>query len=163
MNNTKKYSMNYDEAQDTLQSIFDACDVSHNTVPFDKIMLKSRIEVRPISHVKHIAILFLILVIISPLTFKKNKDFTVLNNGFRQPLIVSDHQLFDYSFSMTVKGSGIIYSEIKAIKDNGAIIFPESIDEETGVIVFPYDGDALSICVPNIDGYKLRAVLSERK
>lgn len=163
MPNTKKYSMDYNEANNTLQNIFDACNVSHNTIPFDKIMLRSMAEPRLVNHVCKLAIFILLLVILCPLTFKRDSSFAVLNNSINQPVVVTDHQLFSDSFSMKIYGSGIQYDKINASRDNGSIIFPSSIDTANGLIVFPYDGKSLSISIPCENGYELKAVLYERK
>ena len=163
MSNTKKYSMNMADANNTLQSIFDACNVSHNTIPFDKIMLRSMAETKLVRHAKNVAILFCALVIICPLSFRRDTGFTVLNRSIGQPIIVADHQLYQNSFAMMLDGQGIIYNDIKAIEENGAIVYPTSIDENKGLVIFPYDGNAFSISVPNTGGYVLNAIVAERK
>ena len=151
------------EADETLQSIFDACDVSHNTIPFDKVILKSKVETKIIHGFIHLAVFFLFLAIICPLFFKQDSNFKIMNSTPGQPVVIIDHQLYENSFAMSLTGNGIKYDEVNGIKENGAIVFPKTIDEAKGIVVIPYDGDALSINIPTIDGYVLHAILNERK
>ncbi len=150
-------------ADKTLQNVFDACNVSHNSIPFDKIMLRSRAETKLVVAFRHLATLFLIIAIVSPLFFSRDTSFMLLNAAPGQPVVVTDHQLYDTAFTMRLMGRDILYDEIKAIKDDGAIIFPKLVDKNNGVVTFPYDGSTLTITVPAGGGYTMTALLAEQK
>lgn len=158
-----KYSMNMKTADATLQNIFDACNVSHNSVPFDKIMLRSRAETKTVELFRYLATLFLIFAILTPLFFSRDDSFVLLNKAPGQPVVVTDHQLYDTAFTMCLMGKDILYDEIKATKEDGAIIFPKLIDKNNGIVTFPYDGSPLTIVVPAGNGYSMTAILSENK
>lgn len=161
-NRSKKYSMSKTESNQTLQNVFDACNVAPNSVPFDKIMFKSMTDTKSITFLKRIAVVFLVIVIASPLFFKRDKSFTVVNQLPGRQVVVTDHQLYENAFSMTLLGNGILYDDITSMKANGAIVFPSSVDPANGVVVFPYDGSALSISIPTSDGNTLNAIVAEK-
>lgn len=159
----KKYSMKMKDAGATLQNVFDAVGVQHNTIPFDKIMLRSRAETRTVSGFQYLAMTFLLIVLLSPLLFDRDANFKIKGSAFGQHVIIVDHQLYDDCFSMKMMGSKIDYANINSVRENGSIIFPKTIDVENGIVVFPYDGSSLSINIPTQDGQVLHAVLAERK
>lgn len=163
MADVKKYTMDMTEANNTLQNIFDACDVSHNTVPFDKIVIKQKESTRYIKYARILAIVFLILVVMSPLCFKNDSGLTIDYKSDIHTITVIEHQLYNNSFVMRLNGKNIDYNNIFAIKSDGAIVYPTSVDETTGSITLPYDGSALSITITDFDGHTLNAVLAERK
>lgn len=159
----KTYVMNKKEANDTLQNIFDACNMSYNTVPFDKLMLRSMAETKLVKVFKYIGIFFLVLSILSPLAFKRDQNFMISGTKPGQPIVVVDHQLYGGYFAMTLYGSKIDWENIHCVDDTGAILYPSSIDKETGVVVIPYDCDSFNIYIPNTDGYVLQGVVSKPK
>ena len=65
---------------------------------------------------------------------------------------------------MMISGDKLDYRNIYAMKDDGTAIFPSSIrfvNEQTEVTI-PYDGDALNIYIPDLDGNVMQAVLSSK-
>lgn len=163
MADVKKYTMNMTEANNTLQNVFDACNVSHNTVPFDKIMLRQKEATNYIKYARILAIVFLIFTMISPLFFRNNSVLKINNTSDIHTITVIDHQLYSDSFVLKLAGQNIDYDNIYAVKSNGAILYPASLDKATGTVILPYDGNSLSINIPDLDGHVLSAILAERK
>jgi len=157
---TKKYSLNKKEANDVLQNVFDACNVSHNTVPFDKIMLRSMAETKLVTVFKYIGIAALIVVLLTPLLFKRDQTFVLSSNRPGQKIIVVDHQLYENQFLMVLYGTGIKWEEIHCLDEDGCIVYPTSIEKESGTVIFPYGDKALNIYIPNDDGDVLQGVLA---
>ncbi len=155
--------MNKKKANDTLQNVFDACNMSYNTVPFDKLMLRSMAETKLVTVFKYISIAFLIIAILSPLTFKRDQSFSISQTAPGQPIVVVDHQLYEEHFLMILYGNNIDWGQIHAIDENGAIIYPSSVVPENGTVIIPYKCDAFNIYIPNTDGYVLQGVVTKPK
>lgn len=159
----KTYSMNKKDATDTLSNVFDACNVSHNSVPFDKIMLRSMAETKFVTISKYIGMAFLVICMLVPLTFRRDQTFSLTSGKIRQPIVVVDHQLYDKYFVMVLFGNGIDWDNIHCVDETGAIIYPSSIDNKNGTVIFPCESKSLNIYIPDVDGSVLQGLLSTGK
>lgn len=159
----KKYNMDMNTANQTLQNVFAACNQQPNTIPFDKLMLKGLAQTALVSACKWIAAAFLVLVLVSPLAFQSS-DFSVSSKGFRESIAITDHQLYADEFKMVLNGSDIDYNNIYAKKPDGTFVFPSSINvaNDTLIVTIPYEGVSLNIYIPDKNGKVLQAILSER-
>jgi len=152
--------INTADANNILNNVFDSCNVPPSAESFDDLVAKSRRKMRPIRIHRTIATIFLFFVILSPLFFRADSSFS-LKSGL-DTVAVSSHSLYENCFTMTLTGDAD-YDKIYAKKNDGAIIFPDTIDSAKGVVIFPYDGDPLNIYIPSINGGCIQAVLSENK
>lgn len=157
----KKYSMDMDTANQTLQNVFAACNQQPNTIPFDKLVLKGLAQTTLVKGCKWSAAGFLLLVLLAPLAFR-NTDFTVSSRGFGQQIAIEDHQLYENYFIMRLSGENVDYDNIYAKKTDGTVVFPSSVDPAERSVVIPYDGSSLNIYIPDSSGNVLQAILSER-
>lgn len=157
----KKIKLDRNTADDILQNVFEECNVAPNEVPFDKIVLRSTAETKGVRFIKYFALAILVLVIVSPLAFKQSDKFGLAQSA--KSITIENHSLYEHYFVITLSGNKIDYNSIYAQKENGAYIYPDSIDTEAGLVIFPYDGDALNIYISSLDGEKIHAVLAENK
>lgn len=157
----KKYSMDMNTANQTLQNVFAACNQQPNTIPFDKLVLKGLAQTTLVKFCKWSAAVFLLLVLLAPLTFR-NPDFIVSSKGFGQQIAIEDHQLYEDHFIMRLSGENVDYDNIYAKKPDGTVVFPSSADPSERSVVIPYDGSSLNIYIPDNSGNVLQALLSER-
>lgn len=160
----KKYNMDMNTANQTLQNVFAACSQAPNTVPFDKLMLKGLAQTALVTACKWIAAGFLLLILVAPLAFR-NSDFSVSSKSFRESISITDHQLYEHEFKMVLNGSDVDYDNIYAKKPDGTFVFPSSVNisNDTMIVTIPYDGISLNIYIPDKNGKTLQAILSERK
>ncbi|MFT3984939.1 MAG: hypothetical protein QM697_13610 [Lachnospiraceae bacterium] len=157
----KKYSMDRNTANQTLQNVFAACNQPPNTIPFDKLVLKGLAQTALVKVCKWSAFCFLLLVLLAPLAFQ-NSEFTVSSKGFGQRIAIENHRLYADHFIMQLSGGSIDYENIYAKKPDGTVVFPVSADPDSGSVVIPYDGNSLNIYIPDNSGNVLQALLSER-
>ncbi len=161
--NRHKYTMDMATANNILQNVFIAGDQKPNTIPFDKIVLRSKAKTTLVTSCMWIAIAMLLLTLLSPLAFH-SQEVKVTDFGAAKTLEITSHQLYTTEFVMMISGDKLDYRNIYAMKDDGTAIFPSSIrfvNEQTEVTI-PYDGDALNIYIPDLDGNVMQAVLSSK-
>lgn len=158
----KKYSVDMDTANQTLQNVFAACHQEPNTIPFDKLFLKGIAHTAFTKTGKCVGTAFLILTLFAPLAFR-NPDFLVMSKGPTQQMAIEDHQLFTNEFVMTLNGSDIDYTHIYAKKADGSIVLPLYVNPATHTVSLPYDGETLNIYILDLNGNVLQAILSESK
>lgn len=154
------YNMNSTEANRTLQNVFEACNQTPNTTSFDVIRVRNIANTTVVKMGKYIAIVFLMLVLISPLPFVKASENAKTDRKPSRVDVVS-HTLKDGEFTLILNGYGIAFDDIYCKKEDGEVIFPDSSDEETGKVVIPFDGKTLNIYIPCTDGKTVQAVLSK--
>ena len=65
----KKYHMNIEQADATLQKVFAACKQSPNTTSFDKLLLRRQLNTRFLDNLLILTAIILLLTFLSPLIF----------------------------------------------------------------------------------------------
>ncbi len=159
----RKYSISRKEANDMLQNVFNACNQQPNNTSLDLLLLKNYTRVAVVKTGKWLSIAFLIIVLLMPLAFRRPAGTELtLNNNDANSIIISNHQMTDDHFSMYMQGEGILYNNIYCQKQDGTIVFPDTISEENGYVSFPFDGEMLNIFIPCEDGYTVQALLAQR-
>lgn len=160
MSENPKLNLNRETASELLNNVLDNCDIPASTKSLDEMMLRSALARKPLRFAKFIAVIFVIIAVLSPLAFKSDPDFVLINSA--KSVAVSSHILYDDCFILTLTGDAD-FTNINAKKNNGAIIYPDQIDESTGLVVFPYNGEELNIYIPSRSGGCIQAVLYEKK
>ncbi len=155
----KRYSVDIESANTTLQNILQECDKEPNSIPFDKLVYSNTLHTAYAKTCRIVSLLLLMFICISPLFFR-NPGFSVKNSGFLEKIIVIDHQLYDDRFVLYLSGTNINYNDIYARKNDGTFVFPMSMDEDMGEVVFPFENSSLNIYIPDISGNMLQAVLT---
>lgn len=151
---------NTETASEMLNNILDSCNIPPAAESLDKIMLKRSLEKKPLRILKVTAAFFLVIAVLTPLTFRQDPQFSVLTRS--RNVAINSHNLYEDCFIMTLSGSAD-YKNIYARKNDGAIIFPDQIDRTSGLVIFPYNGEALNIFIPTTGGECIQAVLNESK
>ena len=157
---SRKYDMDLETANQTLQNVFAACNQKPNTIPFEKIVLRKKAKTAFAIGCKYVSLLFLILVLLSPLCFYNN-DFRVYDDsGISKPIIVEAHYFENDCFTIKFKGDNINYNEISVVDENGTISLPDEIIPTESTIRIYRPNGTLNIYVPDYNGNTLHAVLS---
>lgn len=160
MSETTKHSLDKNQANELLNNVLDSCNIPPSSKTLNETMIQSKLARKPLGILKFVAVIFIILAVISPLFFRKDPDFALVKGA--ETVAVSSHILYDDCFILSLTGDAD-YSNINAKKNDGAIIFPDKIDEATGLVIFPYNGEALNIYIPAKSGGCIQAVLNEKK
>lgn len=63
----KKYQMNIEQADATLQKVFATCKQSPNTTSFDKLLLRRQLNTRKLDNLLILTAIILLLTFLSPL------------------------------------------------------------------------------------------------
>ncbi len=161
--NRRKYTMDMATANNILQNVFIAGEQKPNTIPFDKIVLRSRAKTTLVTACMWVGIVMLLFTLLSPLAFNTG-ELKVANPATVKSIEIASHQLYTTEFVMMLSGEKLDYQNIYAVKDDGTMVFPSRVRfvEENTEVTIPYDGSALNIYIPDLDGNILQAILSER-
>jgi len=154
------HNLDKNKVNDLLENVLDSCDIPSSSKSLDSIMLKRKLESKPLLIFKYVSLAFLILAICTPLAFRPDPDFSIVSKS--PTVAVTNHSLYESCFVMTLIGDAD-YKNIYAKKDDGTIILPDTADDENGVVIFPYNGDSLNIYIPTVNGTYIQAVLHEKK
>ncbi len=144
----------------TVQNVFAELNMTPNSTPFDKIVLKGLANTVFARTCRYISLAFLIASLLTPLAFI-NSTFIVENKESESKIVISDHQLYDDHFTMVLSGTDINYDDIYARLPDGSFVFPSSIDRTNGFVTFPFDDASLNIYIPDINGNILQAILTK--
>ena len=159
----KNFRMKRKVASATLQKVLQECDMTPNRVSFDRLVIRTAAATKLPGVCKYISFIFLLLIMLSPLAFRRNISLVVINRAFGQTVEIEDHTLYEDYFEMTLKGNDIDYDGIYAKKPDGSVVFPYKTDVSTGLVIFLYDGSEMNIHIPDKSRNVLLAVLSETK
>lgn len=144
--NSKKHHMDLKQADATLQNVFKACHIPPNTVAFDRLALRRKLNTRIYNRLLAVTALLLLLAFLLPLAVSPASVFS----GFGETsevILISDTLSGDV-LKLTLSGSGICYSEAYQETASGIIEPALSYNEKTGVISFSYYGTETNIYIP---------------
>ncbi len=156
----EKYGMDIETANQTLQSVFAACNQAPNKIPFERIVLQKKAKTASVRICMWICILFLIAAVFSPSLFI-NHYFKISNTNSRmKPIIIEDHSYENDCFTIKFKGDNIDYDGIYLIDESGTTSVPDEIISSEGIVQINHPSGTINIFVPDYDGNTLHAVLS---
>lgn len=156
----KNHTTELETADEMLNNILDSCNIPPSSDSLETIMQKRMVEKLPLHILKIVSVVFLVISVLVPLAFKKDPSFDVINSS--KTVAVTSHTLYEDCFVMTLSGLAD-YANIYSKKSNGAIIYPDIIDQDAGLVIFPYNGESLNIYIPTTSGECIQAVLHEPK
>lgn len=150
------------QANQTLQNVFRACNQQPNNVTVDQLLERKKAMVHPYNVWIVVSIVALVLTFLSPLAL--NPMINRIKKGESQTNItITNHQVTDGHFQMTLSGDFIDYSSIHAINSAGMKIHPDSHSVADGIVSIPYDGkEELNIYVSDYNGKQLHLLLSPK-
>lgn len=162
--NRRKYTMDMTTANNILQNVFIAGDMEPNTIPFDKIVLRSKAKTTLVTACMWIGVVMLLLTLLSPLAFTSQQELKITQDETDESVRIVSHQLYTSEFVMMIEGNKLDYRNVYAAKSDGSIIYPSRIRfvNDNTEITIPYDGAELNIYIPDTDGNVIQAILSER-
>ena len=151
-------NLDKDTANNILNNVLDTISVPQPEYTVDSLMEKRRFIKLNMLVLRILATIFLILVVISPLAYKGDPDFSLITSS--KNVAIMSHDLYDTYFVMSITGSAD-YTNIRATKGDGAIIYPDKCDPQTGTVSFPFTGEEINIFIPTTNGECIQAVLSK--
>lgn len=138
----KEEKLSIEQADIALQNIFAACNMPPNTIPFDKIVLRQKVNTLFFKVSISVASAALLLTLLAPLPFLlidskihhlKGSSIEILSDGLYQNTI-----FLQSASALSVNDCYIIHSD-------GTASLPAAYDSLTKTIYFPYARDCLSV------------------
>ena len=160
---SKRYQMDIKTADQMLQNVFAACDTTPNKVPFDKIVLRNKTNVRSERLLIGITAFLFILTLVTPLLLPKGNAFVSVDSTMGRPLTVVSHEMQDEAFLITFEGNKIDITSSYMEANDGSVVYVSSYDEFTNTVTFPYDKKEYNIYVYDVTGKCIHLLLTPRK
>ena len=145
-----RYELDMTTANNALQNILSSCNQPVNTIPFDKLVLRKKVNAASYNRLIVATTLIFVLTFLSPLAIV--------------PLSEMTEKLLDYVenniLSLKFTGDNILYEEAFMETVSGEIIEPLSVDSSKGVINFPFLSEEANIYVPVKNGETLHLLFT---
>lgn len=140
MKKQKTYQMDIDTANSTLQNIFAACDQAPNTIPFDKLVLRQKVNTRIYNRLLTATAIILLLTFLSPLIIVPASH--MMEDLFTPtPVVLLNDYLENDTLYLQLAGDNILYEEAYLETLDGEKIYAITYDAGKQIIGFPYIGE----------------------
>ena len=136
-----RYELDMNTANNALQNILSTCNQPVNTIPFDKLVLRKKINAASYNRLIVATAVIFVLTFLSPSEFNE-KLFTPA------PAELTLDYVENNVLSLKFTGDNILYDEAFMETLSGEIIEPLSVDSAKGVISFPFLTEEANIYVP---------------
>ena len=144
-------------ANETLQNVFAAVGQEPNTIPFDKIVLRRKLDTRAFSLWIGIAFAALICTILMPLLF--SLPMVRVSSITSSQLVLTDDYTQEGVLYLTVDGR-VDADESYMLSQDGERSDALSYDPSTGVITFSYPQEESNIYIYDNHGGELHLLLT---
>lgn len=158
----KKYEMDMDAANAALRNIFAACDQAPNTIPFDKLILRQKVNIAVYNRLLLLTGLVLILTFLSPLAIVPAAN--MMEQIFvPQPVTLIDDYVKDNLLYLQLTGDNVIYKDAYFETPEGQKQYAVSYDIREQIICFPFlQNTELNIYIPIEGDDTLHLLLSPK-
>lgn len=158
-----KYYMNMDQANQALQNVFAACEKAPNTIPFDKLVLRQKLNTRIYDRLINLTVIFLLITFLSPLAVAPMNAMFNRNRHFSKIEVESDY-VADGILYLSLTGEDILFDQAYQLTRDGVTELPLSYDEKCYTISFPYHSDQeVNIYIPSASGQPLHLLISPQE
>ena len=146
-----RYELDMTTANNALQNILSSCNQPVNTIPFDKLVLRKKVNAASYNHLIAATALIFVLTFLSPLVIVPLSELTAKLLVSTPPELTLDY-VENNILSLQFTGDNILYTEAFMETISGEIIEPLSVDASQGVISFPFLSEEANIYVPVKNG-----------
>jgi hypothetical protein len=155
------YKLDVKTADDVLQNVFAACDVSPNTIPLDKILKRTKLNLVSDNLLIILAGLLLAFTLLIPTTFPHEDFFISVSHDSDRPLTVTSLDIRDNEFSLSFDGNLLDVSACFMTDGRDRIIGPSAYIEEKNTILFPFDEMVeYNIFIYDVNGRSIHLLLT---
>ncbi len=159
-NKVPKYQMNQEVANKALQNILNSCNHSPNTIPFDRLILRQKLNTRIYDRILHIIRILLVLTFISPLMIVPVSNVTASFLA-PKPVEILGNYIKDDRIYFKLTGDNILYEDAYMITENGEEYPALSYDRQQNQICFPYyTNQEINFYIPIKDSSTIQLMLS---
>lgn len=154
-----RYELDMTTANNALQNILSTCNQPVNTIPFDKLVLRKKVNAASYNRLIIATALIFVLTFLSPLAIIPLSE---LNERLFSPTpaVLTLDYVENNILSLKFTGENILYEEAFMETLSGEIIAPLSIDSSKGVINFPFLSEEANIYVPVKNGEPLHLLFT---
>ena len=146
-----RYELDMTTANNALQNILSSCNQPVNTIPFDKLVLRKKVNAASYNHLIAATALIFVLTFLSPLAIVPLSELTAKMLVSTPPELTLDY-VENNILSLQFTGDNILYTEAFMETMSGEVIEPLSVDASQGVISFPFLSEEANIYVPVKNG-----------
>ena len=142
-----RYELDMNTANNALQNILSTCNQPVNTIPFDKLVLRKKINAASYNRLIAATAVIFVLTFLSPFFIVPLSE---LNEKLfaPAPAVLTLDYVENNILSLQFQGENILYDEAFMETISGEIITPSSVDASQGVICFPFLSEEANIYVP---------------
>lgn len=159
----KKYEMDMNTANTALQNILSACDQAPNTIPFDKILLRQKVNLRVYNRLLILTAFVFLLTFLSPLSIVPAARYVEQLIAPTPAELVMDYMENDILY-LQFTGDNILYQEAYLQLPDGEIQSALSFDSKEQIISFPYFADTeVNIYIPVKDSEPMHFLITPHK
>lgn len=154
-----RYELDMTTANNALQNILSTCNQPVNTIPFDKLVLRKKVNAASYNRLIIATALIFVLTFLSPLAIIPLSE---LNERLFSPTpaVLTLDYVENNILSLKFTGENILYEEAFMETLSGEIIAPISVDSSKGVINFPFLSEEANIYVPVKNGEPLHLLFT---
>lgn len=141
------YELDMTTANNALQNILSSCNQPVNTIPFDKLVLRKKVNAASYNRLIAATALLFVLTFLSPLAIVPLSELSE-TLFVPAPAELTLDYVENNILSLQFSGDNILYKEAFMETLSGEIIEPLSVDVSQGVISFPFLSEEANIYVP---------------
>lgn len=142
-----RYELDMTTANNALQNILSSCNQPVNTIPFDKLVLRKKVNAASYNRLIAATALIFVLTFLSPLAIVPLSELSETLFAPAPAELTLDY-VENNILSLQFNGDNILYKEAFMETMSGEIIEPLSVDASQGVISFPFLSEEANIYVP---------------
>lgn len=142
-----RYELDMTTANNALQNILSSCNQPVNTIPFDKLVLRKKVNAASYNRLIAATALIFVLTFLSPLAIVPLSELSE-TLFVPAPAELTLDYVENNILSLQFTGDNILYNEAFMETMSGEIIEPLSVDAAQGVISFPFLSEEANIYVP---------------
>lgn len=154
-----RYELDMTTANNALQNILSTCNQPVNTIPFDKLVLRKKVNAASYNRLIAATAVIFVLTFLSPLIIVPLSELTGKLLVSTPPELTLDY-VENNILSLQFTGDNILYTEAYMETVSGEIIAPLSVDASQGVISFPFLTEEANIYVPVKNGETLHLLFT---
>lgn len=154
-----RYELDMTTANNALQNILSTCNQPVNTIPFDKLVLRKKVNAASYNRLIVATALIFALTFLSPLAIVPLSELNARLFSPTPAVLALDY-VEDNILSLKFTGDNILYEEAFMETMSGEIIAPLSVDSSKGVINFPFLSEEANIYVPVKNGEPLHLLFT---
>lgn len=154
-----RYELDMTTANNALQNILSSCNQPVNTIPFDKLVLRKKVNAASYNHLIAATALIFVLTFLSPLVIVPLSELAGKLLVSTPPELTLDY-VENNILSLQFTGDNLLYTEAYMETVSGEIIAPLSVDASQGMISFPFVSEEANIYVPVKNGETLHLLFT---